>query len=260
MTVRLFPRWAAISVLWATLAGHAAQVPAQEKDTLFHGPTLVGKVHEEGGVGIPLVRVSAKASGQTALSDSTGRFVLRGLDTGNVAFTVRRIGFEPSEFTVALDSGETFTLDLTLNQSVVQLSEVDVNAESRVRDALRMFYRHKASEGGGVFIVRADIEKSHAQSLSDVVRMVPGLVMTPSRFFGADGVRMARNVGGHDCPVVFWLDGTRAPWLNLDDIPPMDVEAIEVYRGAATLPAEYNDNKATPACGTIAIWTRVPGH
>ena len=117
MTVRLFQRWAAISALWATLAGHAGQVRAQEKDTVFHGPTLVGKVLEAGGVGIPLVRVSAKASGQTALSDSTGRFMLRGLDTGNVAFTVRRIGFEPSEFTVSLDSGETFTLDLTLNQS-----------------------------------------------------------------------------------------------------------------------------------------------
>jgi carboxypeptidase family protein/TonB-dependent receptor-like protein len=260
VTVRLSPRGAAISLILASLAGRAAQVRAQEKDTVFHAPILVGKVHEASGAGIPSVRVSAKASGQTALSDSTGRFVLRGLDTGHVAFSVRRIGFEPSEFTVSLDSGETFTLDLTLNQSVVQLTEVDVNADSRIRDALRQFYRHKESEGGGVFIVRADIEKSHAQTLSDVVRRVPGLVMIPSHFFGADGVRMARNTGGRDCPVVFWLDGARAPWLNLDDIAPMNVEAIEIYRGAATLPAEYNDNKATPACGTIAIWTRVPGN
>lgn len=258
MNVRL-PSGSAVFGLVLLATGHA-QVLSQAPDTVFHLPVLMGKVHEPTGVGIPLVRVSAKVSGQTALSDSNGHFVLRGLDTGNVAFTVRRIGFEPSEFTVSLDSGETFTLDLTLNQSAIELQQVDVNAESRVREALRMFYRHKEAEGGGTFIVRADIEKEHAQTLSDVVRMVPGVVLRQGRFGSADAVRMARSVGGRDCPVVFWLDGARAPWLNIDDIPPMDVEAIEVYRGAATLPPEYNDKTATPACGTIAIWTRVPGN
>ena len=243
----------------ALLAAGRTPVLSQAPDTVFHLPILVGKVHAPEGPGIPLVRISAKVSGQTSLSDSTGHFTLRGLDTGNVAFTVRRIGFEPSEFTVSLDSGETFTLDLTLNQSVVELQQVDVNAESRVREALRMFYRHKEAEGGGTFITRADIEKQHAQTLSDVMRTVPGLVLTPGRVMGQDAVRTARSSMGRDCPVVFWLDGARAPWLNIDDIPPMDVEAIEVYRGAATLPPEYNDNKATPACGPIAIWTRVPG-
>lgn len=247
-------------IAFGLLAAAPPHAGSQAPDTVFHMPMIVGKVHEPTGVGIPLVRVSAKVSGQTALSDSTGRFTLRGLDTGNVAFTVRRIGFEPSEFTVSLDSGETFTLDLTLNQSVVELQQVDVTAESRVREALREFYRHKEAQGGGTFIVRADIEKQHAQTLSDVVRTVPGLVLHPGRVIGNDAVRMARSVGGRDCPVVFWLDGARAPWLNIDDIPPMDVEAIEIYRGAATLPPEYNDKMSTPGCGTIAIWTRVPGN
>lgn len=258
MSVRLLVASAVVGL--AFQAAKPAQLRSQSPDTVFHLPMIVGKVHAPTGGAIPLVRISAKVSGQTALSDSNGHFTIRGLDTGNVAFTVRRIGFEPSEFTVSLDSGETFTLDLTLNQSAIELQQVDVTAESRVRDALRMFYRHKEAEGGGTFIVRADIEKQHAQTLSDVVRTVPGLVLHPGRVFGTDAVRMARSVGGRDCPVVFWLDGARAPWLNIDDIPPMDVEAIEIYRGAATLPPEYNDKTATPACGTIAIWTRVPGH
>ena len=260
-----FPHPVGSAAIFAILAGLSARpgvVRAQTRDSApaFHAPTLVGKVHDAGGMGISLVRVSAKTSGHTGLSDSTGHFVIRGLDTGNVAFTVHRIGYEPAEFTVSLDSGETFTLDLTLNQTALELDKVEVDAESRVREALSMFYRHKSASVGGVFFVRADIEKKRPTSLSEMLQTVPGITLQRSRFFGADGVRMARNAVGHDCPVMFFLDGARAPWLNVDDIPPMDVEAMEIYHGAATLPVEYNIDRGTPACGVIAIWTRVPGH
>ena len=78
---------------------------------------------------------------------------------------------------------------------------------------------------------------------------------------GRLAVRMARTApgAGHDCPVQIFLDGIRAPGLDIDDVPPGDVEGIEVYNGAGTLPPQFNDRRGTPACGTIAIWTRVPG-
>src|SRR5690348_162805 len=104
VTVRMrYPPPLASAAMAAFLASFAALpgiARAQARDSIFHAPTLVGKVHDAGGMGLSLVRVSAKVSGQTALSDTTGRFVMRGLDTGNVAFTVHRIGFEPAEFTV----------------------------------------------------------------------------------------------------------------------------------------------------------------
>ena len=37
-------------------------------------------------------------------------------------------------------------------------------------------------------------------------------------------------------------------------VPPSDVEGIEVYKGAATIPVELNGTGS--ACGVVSIWTR----
>ncbi|RMH14199.1 MAG: hypothetical protein D6701_11515, partial [Gemmatimonadetes bacterium] len=41
---------------------------------------------------------------------------------------------------------------------------------------------------------------------------------------------------------------------DLDLIRPEDIEAIEVYRGASEVPAEFGGSDA--GCGAIVIWTR----
>jgi hypothetical protein len=45
----------------------------------------------------------------------------------------------------------------------------------------------------------------------------------------------------------------------VDDIGIHDVEALELYRGPAGLPPEFNDRLGRPNCGAIVIWTRLPG-
>jgi hypothetical protein len=46
---------------------------------------------------------------------------------------------------------------------------------------------------------------------------------------------------------------------SIDDMPPGDVEGVELYAGAAGLPPEFNRMRGTTICGTVAIWTRIPG-
>jgi hypothetical protein len=41
---------------------------------------------------------------------------------------------------------------------------------------------------------------------------------------------------------------------NLDQVALRDVEAVEVYRGAAEVPTEYRGS--TSACGVVLLWTR----
>jgi len=89
----------------------------------------------------------------------------------------------------------------------------------------------------------------------------------------ADGfprVSMARALGGGNrgCPVVFYLDGIK---LNATAglgtelmgrekleavlrLSPSQIEGVEVYKGAAQLPAEFGGSDAE--CGVIAVWTR----
>ena len=49
----------------------------------------------------------------------------------------------------------------------------------------------------------------------------------------------------------------RAPEPELDDVVrPDDIEAIEVYRSASQVPAEFGGNSMFTRCGVIVIWTR----
>ncbi len=58
------------------------------------------------------------------------------------------------------------------------------------------------------------------------------------------------------------MDGMRVRELNIDDISPVDVEGIELYAGTAGLPPEFNQfyPGSTSVCGTVVIWTRLPGN
>jgi hypothetical protein len=122
---------------------------------------------------------------------------------------------------------------------------------------LMEFERHRLS-GSGVYLDRAQIEARRAHYVSDVLRRIPGVRIMSDRS-GRAVLRMGRTSGGRDCPPDYWIDGVRAQFFNVDDMPVADIEAIEVYRGPSGLPPEYNSRLGNPSCGTVVIWTRVPG-
>ena len=43
------------------------------------------------------------------------------------------------------------------------------------------------------------------------------------------------------------------------DLPPQDVEAIELYPGPSTTPPQFANRINANTCGAIVIWTRIPG-
>ncbi len=67
---------------------------------------------------------------------------------------------------------------------------------------------------------------------------------------------------GPNCEVVVYLDGARigipkwAPF-NLNDVPVVQIAAMEFYRSASEIPVEFNSPGSM--CGVLAIWTRVGG-
>lgn len=153
-----------------------------------------------------------------------------------------------------LEEGRTDSIRLVLSALPRQLE--GVTADARLKPRLADFYRHRQN-GQGTYFDRQQIEQKRVQRLSDLLRRVSGVRLAPDRT-GRLLVRM-RSSGLRDCPPDFWIDGVRAPFLNVDDIPLSDIEALEVYRGSATLPPELIARLGNPACGAIVIWTRVPG-
>jgi hypothetical protein len=93
-----------------------------------------------------------------------------------------------------------------------------------------------------------------------MMRMIPGARLTPIRGTGYSALRFSRaQMGNRDCPPQYWVDGVKAWNLNIDDIVPQDVEGIEVYSGASTVPPQFNTKEGTTICGVVLIWTRIPG-
>jgi hypothetical protein len=111
--------------------------------------------------------------------------------------------------------------------------------------------------GAGYFVTRADIERRQPNLLSDYMRMVPGVrIVTLDN--GHTGLRFARNPRGN-CPPQYFVDGIATSNFDIDEVLPGDVEGVELYAGSAGVPPQFNRFFGTSICGTILIWTRIPG-
>ena len=88
------------------------------------------------------------------------------------------------------------------------------------------------------------------------MRTIPGVALLPIGMTSRSQLRFSRR---SDCVPAYYIDGVFAAGYNIDDMPVSDVEGIELYAGFAGLPAQYTNRRANPACGTVIIWTRIPG-
>ena len=76
---------------------------------------------------------------------------------------------------------------------------------------------------------------------------------------GRNTLRFTRTQGPRDCPPQYWVDGQRIEAGQPDEFTPEDVEAIEIYAGPATIPVQFAPRPWAYTCGSIVIWTRLPG-
>jgi hypothetical protein len=243
-----------IGVLWSPLLFLMAFAFSSHAQSTRAG--LFGTVRDTGGTPVSMARLSA--FGVLSISDSAGRFSIAGLSPGNVKLLVRRLGFEPQDISLQLVAGRSDSLNVVLTLLPQDLPGVTTRADAIAEIQLASFYRHRHS-GIGHFLDRKEIEAKRVQRLSDILRRIPGMRLTPDRIGGRSTLRSSRSGGGRDCPPDMWIDGVRAPGLNIDDVPLGDVEALEVYGGPAGLPPEMNSRLGNPACGVVVIWTRLPG-
>jgi CarboxypepD_reg-like domain/TonB-dependent Receptor Plug Domain len=191
-------------------------------------------------------------------ADSLGRFTLKPVPKGQVELSARRVGYEPQRQTILLTGGSADSVLVVMVPQPEVLSTVAVSeGERRRRQMVEGFYARRA-RGIGSYITREDLETRHARVPTDALNM-PGISLvhtrygTSVRFVGTSSVR-------RDCAPLLWIDGQRAPNMELDDIPVNDIEGIELYHGPSTTPAQFwQGNMSNSACGTIVVWSRVPG-
>jgi hypothetical protein len=179
-----------------------------------------------------------------------GRFELTSIPHRKTSIVVRRLGFQPRTYTIQIREGASRAfLRVVLDPMPAELEKVIVMARVTASGGrLKSFYERKARNPWGTFIDREELERRRPLWMSDVLRMIPGVRVIPTRYGNAIRVR--------DCAPTLWLDGMPLRGTEVDEVvAPSDVAGVEVYRSMAGMPVEFMDMRTN--CGAIVVWTRV---
>src|ERR1700754_4203711 len=158
MASRSFVRaWPLIAALVATTALHAEQADTMPPRDTLPPATLIGRVTDSTGVGLPGAEISLHklASIRTITGDS-GDFRITGVPSGTAVFNARRLGFQAASFTAVLKPGKTHRATFSLTATAQELPTVAVADTANKSHWLDQFERRK-SGSRGTFITRAEI-------------------------------------------------------------------------------------------------------
>jgi hypothetical protein len=185
-------------------------------------------------------------------ADDGGWYRLRSSPAGYVAATTPR---------VEVADGVVLDVRFVLSPEILLLAPLEVRAKSRplVAGGSLQAYRDRVRQRVGFQLTREQIAQQNPKAMTDLLRRVPGLRIERDGNGGTtvamSGVRRILR----DCPMRIFVDGQefRHGPGAVDDMIPVDIEGIEVFRTIAELPPEFSGPDSH--CGVIAIWTRRGG-
>jgi hypothetical protein len=210
-------------------------------------------------------------------TNSSGDFLLGSLQAGRYTLTFRSIGFRPFKAEAVLSGQDTLELDVALVPVAQQLAPLSVTAVTpRLSGKMEEFERRRKM-GFGRFFTRAELANWENGPLSNVLRTAASvkLVLLPYSCNGGfaaasnrvstvsipESMQCGRQPINSVCYLDIYIDGARfwywgdRPPPDIDQYVVRDIQAMEVYRGFAQLPAEFATGNGK-GCGAISIWTR----
>ena len=243
------------------------------------GPTanIAGTVTDS-LIEIPIASAEVLVNGDhVAVTDVEGGFWLPSvpLSWGSNLLEFRRLGYEPkqAELWTSTEEGE-LNMKVELMPVAVRMPEVVVEGERTVYHFGRMggFIR-RSRAGLGHYITRQDIDKSQPLNVTELLRRVPRILLTPTSSGNMVRILRQTSVQGNCAPEII-VDGIRLNVVEgqvmkskdgedlyqgreilIDDLVGLDdVDGIEVYTGPSSTPAELS--MVGTDCGVILIWTR----
>ena len=251
MTIRITIVAAALYAVTEAVAQPALQ-PANAN---IAGRELVGLVRDSAGAAIEGAMIEIR--GATARTNDRGAFRLWTGDIDTLTISIRRLGFAPVSALIGTRGQKWDTVVVELEHLPQRLASAHIKAAAnRQRLGLRDIEERRA-RGIGQFVTREEITARNAIHPSDVLREKRGVYF--ARVRTGWGLRFAHySQSNPNCIPALWIDGQLAPGMEIDEITATDIEAIELYESWASTPAQFMKGVVLP-CGTVAIWTRVPG-
>lgn len=227
---------------------------------------LIGRVQDAVTEG-PVVAASVSVRGETAVTETNrrGQFILSGVPVGVHELSVRHLGYTTLSHPVTVSRGITTEVDIGLVPDPVDMEPIVATATRPRRLEIKGFYERKywgELVGGGTFFTAADIERrmpvliSHMIADLSGIRLDCGIRRDSCKIINMRG---ASNLIPGGCEMLTYLDGvpvrsgTRRSGVD-NFVRPVEIAGIEIYRGPASMSAEFGGSDA--GCGVVAIWTR----
>ncbi len=253
--MHVIPRFPVVLAMAAVLpAGLGAQDESAggQSQEVRTPAQLIGQVVDAStGRAVDGAVVSLLGSGYGAITDSTGNFRIPQTFAGMDTLEVRFIGFEPSRTAVELAPNETTRVTLLLSPQAVRVADLTIEVRRSRRSLRLQGFLERRQRGFGVFLTPRDIRNRNPRLPSDLLRGLPGVTVGRIEY-GKAQVYMGRGAR-RDCKPAVYLDGVYQSRMDVDDIPPEDLGAMEIYRGISDIPAEFM--RTGTVCGAIVIWT-----
>ena len=215
--------------------------------------------------------VSVTGRREEVQSNRRGHFVLSGLPVGAYELSIRHLGYAPVTHTVTVTRGHTTEVDVRMSPDPVVLEPLVATVTRIRRLETQGFYERKywgELTGGGTFFTIQDIERRNPLRITDLIADAPGVrVRCDGSGFRCSvySRRVSTGFGGGGCELNVYVDGTlvvrssdsrwgKSPVSVNELVFPIEIGGVEVYQGAASLPAEFSgfDNR----CGAVVIWTK----
>jgi TonB-linked SusC/RagA family outer membrane protein len=215
--------------------------------------TVVGRVTNAGTLGpLATVQVSVRGTGRGGLTNAEGTFLIPNVPVGTHTIEAVRIGFSSTQQQVTVTAGANTTVNLAMTETVLQLQEIVATGLVDPTEGVR----------APISVAHVDREMMPVIASGNAVQNLQGRLpgMSVARRSGQPGegvnivLRTPTSLLGNTSPLVVVdgviLGGQGIP--STSDIDAMDIESIEVIRGAAAS-SLYGSRAAS---GVISIKTK----
>lgn len=220
-----------------------------------------------------LIRTTDGSPVYSAVTNEEGQFRFMHPDqmTKEWSLSVEHVAYGKVSRVVTFRPGEQLDVEVLLADRVIGLDPIVVTERRRGLLADMGFY-DRLERGFGEFIERDEIERRAPSRVTDLMQGRSGLRVVQTDPFKYDIRLLGTARFSGDCQPSIWVDGSLArdsgePRVDTvrghtiyrqvqlsEVVSPEEIEAIELYTGAAGLPIQYGGSNA--ACGVVLIWTR----
>jgi hypothetical protein len=216
---------------------------------------LDGVVRDSVGSPLEGAIVTIEVLGATVISGAGGHFRVDSLPSDTIDVSVRRVGFAPAYFAVAIPQGTRVSVAVKMLPNLVKLGTIVIEGETRDLRLQREGFYDRKRLGRGVLLGPEFMTPRRGLAATTVVREVPrmGVVCPGNGMRGC--IPIARSGMGGCAPNVF-VDGTFIQQARQDFDAIVDtryVVGIEVYRSLLEAPPQYR--RIDSNCGSIVVWT-----